>query len=193
MEEMAPFIWSELLHLKEKERSLGDFSNRGRDQGLRWFTAYRQESQDRERVRAQGLNPGSPFHTSIFGACGKLPAQPDAALLSRLLASRQFCGKADAYQDLNGSTLLMYCVGPVNSDTQEVVRQLKACGANAAHRNRKGQSALGYARAWRNVFNQVAGAAQHYPTPTGDVDAAYVEVIEALLRDGCDPDEAPAF
>ena len=69
------------------------------------------------RLQEAGIVPGSPFHTCIFKACGKLPAAPCLEQLRPLLASPAFSGCADDYLDPLRSTLLMYCVGPANDES----------------------------------------------------------------------------
>ncbi len=75
----------------------------------------------RRRVQEAGVLLGSPFHTDLFTACGKLPAAPRLELLRPLLASPAFTGCADDYVDARRSTILMYCVGPANDESLPMV------------------------------------------------------------------------
>jgi hypothetical protein len=170
----APKVWHCVGKHAEGGGSHGD-----------WRAAYRDERNDRAKARKEGVRIGSPFWEAMFKACGKLPARPDLSLLLDLTASRDFTQRSDDYQDKDGSTLLMYCVGPANRDTREIVRVLKRFGANPAHRNHKGESALAYAKAWKAFFSVGPGEA--------GFEDLYVSIIQDLVRDGCDEAEPSAF
>mmetsp|Transcript_18061 Transcript_18061/g.49880 ORF Transcript_18061/g.49880 Transcript_18061/m.49880 type:complete len:211 (-) Transcript_18061:137-769(-) len=124
--------------------------------------------------------PGSAFHTQIFDACGKLPKEPRLDLLLPLLASPLFSGCADDYVDENRSTLLMYCVGPANSQSLPMAQLLALHGANPAWSNAKSQTAMAYVKAWKDH-----GGPQDEPL--------YLALELWLREQGCDPREAPAF
>ena len=65
-----------------------------------------------------------------------------------------------------------YCVGPVNIDSWPMARLLIALGADPTLPNSLGQTALAYAHAW---------APRHVP------------LLDLLIKEGCDPEEPPAF
>ena len=148
---------------------------------------YAQEVVGRKAARAAGRVIGSPYHSALFAACGKIPAVPSVASLRPLLAARDFCGDADAYVDAtNGSSLLMYCIGPANEETLPMVELLRAHGATCAFQNKREESALAYAKAWQiHDPNCQADAARFGPL--------YERIIQLLLRDGCDAAERAAF
>ena len=113
----------------------------------------------------------------MFTACGKLPAEPDLAQLMELVESKEFSGNADDYLDSNGSSLLMYCIGPANAHSEAMVDFLLENGASATHRNTNGQSAMGYINAWKK----------------SKPNEYYGPLVEKLRALGCNPHETPAF
>ena len=90
-------------------------------------------------------------------------------------------GCADDYVDDKGSTLLGYCIGPVNHHSLPMMQLLMECGGSPTHRNDAGLSALAYAKAWRD---------RHASPSTQQI---YEEIIGILERSGCPLDESNAF
>jgi ankyrin repeat protein len=125
--------------------------------------------------------PGSAFHRMMFEACGKLPAVPTLSKLRPLLLDNRFSGCADDYVDENGSSLLMYCVGPANAETMPMVTLLIQHGACATHVNNRGETALAYVKAWRNQ-----------PEERNSVNI-YDQIVAYLINAGCEASEPAAF
>lgn len=130
-------------------------------------------------ARLSGRMLYSEFHREFFVACGKLPASPDFAEVSRLTRDPRFSGRADDYVDAVGSSALMYAVGPITEDSLLIFDLLVGCfGASAVHRNDRGQTAMAYAKAWLDFCE-----APH-------VGAG---MIKRLADAGCNPAEPHAF
>jgi hypothetical protein len=142
-------------------------------------------------------------HSLLFDACGKLPLFPslEGVRLALQMEPVQRRG-VDAVLDDNGSTGLMYVVGPACGDTVAILELLVAAGACTTHRNLSGHGPVSYARAWRKQYR--TQSSQHgwkggrWCCSVGRMtqqewEALHDTVIDWLIGHGADGDEEAAF